>query len=143
MPLPVGAVTRGQFQAIELMRIDAALSQPPEVEVSQENSIRQQVTKSPQTATLALHEPNVIWTEQMINDDLETTSGARVSLIINPRQYNMTDYDGNGTLLADQTIHHGIQGAGNPAAVSGRVRGHGHLTEVDGTELIGAVLEAD
>lgn len=141
--LPLAVIASNRVQAIELMRIAERFSTFPSGEPGQDNNVQVSLHRSPRTDTTDLNNDDEIWMDQA---RLESEDAAAVEMMIYRRmvrRHNMTDHDGNGLIVAERTIHHGIKGTGNASAQNHRIKGMCHLVVLEAAEVIQAILEAD
>lgn len=142
--LPIAPVLgAGKLQAVELMAIVSDL-QSPDPEAGQNNSIGCHLAADPDTALSNINIQGTFWKRFQRTRDVTVTSVGEIFLDKDEIQYDdLTDYDGGGVVVAEQTIHLGIQGAGNAAAKRVRIKVLAHLVELDADDAITLLLEAD
>lgn len=141
--LPIAPVLgRGQLQAIELMTLTYELD-PADPEAGQDNAVSLQLTKDSQIAALDISSEQVIWKQKRTTRVVEVSAvGEIIQQIDEISTEDLTDRDGNGRIIAEQTIHLGIVGAGNAGAKAGRIFGQAHLVSLDADDAIVLLLEA-
>jgi len=141
--LPIAPVLgRGTLQAVELMAMVSDLK-APDVEDDQENTLNMQLTKDSETASIVLSDDGLLWNRSLETKNEFTTSGSSSVLHERIRFDDLTDYDGNGLIVAEQTIHLGIIGSGNAGTRTGHIKALAHLVALDSDDAIILLLEAD
>ncbi len=128
--LPVAIVRGGKVQAVEVMKHYSRMA-APDSEDAQNNTFTEQWTRDSQTALLALDSDQVI-SQRRIEIDNSAINGSY--LLDAVQVIDLTDGDGNGELLLERSIHHGVAGTGNAAAKRGQGWLLAHLIEVTGEE---------
>ena len=129
--LPV-AIVKGKVQAIETMKFVSDMS-GPDTETNQTNNVVQQWTRESQTGEIRYDSDQLIAKRKLEMDEQMTTSGAD-NVLVETQVQDLTDGDGNGELLLERSIFHGVIGSGNSAAK--RAAGYllCHLVELTGDE---------
>ncbi len=141
--LPIAPVLgRGTLQAVELMAMVSDI-RLPDIEDDQSNSVSAQLTKDSQTGSLQVDSDQVLWNRVIQVENEFTTSGSGTVIHEAVKNDDMTDYDGNGQIVAEQTIHLGIVGSGNAATRTVRIKMLAHLVALDADDAIILLLEAD
>jgi hypothetical protein len=141
IPLPVGVISgtsRGRFQGAELCRMHSYMHYPA-MEAAQDNEADLQLTHNEVNATIGLQNPEHIWGRRISVTNLQSAVGE--STIVTEHTYSEDlTVDGDGEVLYDLLVWHGIQGAGNASALASELKGRGHLIEAGAAELISALL---
>jgi len=139
--LPIAALTGGdKAQAIELMGVTSIIN-PPTLETGQANSINFEVTKD-----AIASQPTGRGGENYIDGRLVQNAhiGVDGSWIFEFfEKHDMTDYDGNGEIIFERTIHAALLGTGNVGALSVAGWLTCHLVELDTSDVVAAILESD
>jgi len=122
-------------QGIEVMKIISRLL-PPSIEPGQDNNTRMQLVKDTRTALANFADTEVIWERslQLVSEDAAAIENNYI--VENVKFDDLTDGDGNGIILAENSIFLAIFGTGNAAASNGQVQIIAHLVHMSAEEVI-------
>ncbi len=140
--LPISVIGTNTIHGIEMQWLDWFLTNPSNEE-GEDNNIKAQIVKDPETAIIGRAEENFLWGREKSANNEFTTSGQSVVTYDEPKQQVLADNRGRGTLLADSKIHHALEGTGNLAADTSEVIGHGYIVRLTGGDAIQLLLEED
>lgn len=131
--LPVAVLAGGKVQAIEIGKVVAQMP-TPDVEDDQNNQVDFQVTRDSQAAIIGWTDDDQIHRINYTIEDDFTTSGGRLTQVINPVMHDLT-WEGDGVVVMERTIHVGVAGTGNAGAKG--VTGYllCHLVELSPAEV--------
>lgn len=132
----------GKAQAIELMKVFSDIP-TPELEAGQNNQTQVQLVKDTTTGSLDYNSENFIWGRKKRVHELQGAAGEAAIHSDEMWVDDMTDGDGNGEILTDQTIYLGLKGTGNASAQSSRVALLCHLVELDSADVVAQLASND
>ncbi len=132
--LPVAITSGGKAQAIEVMKVVSEL--PALVpEPGQTNNFALVIVKDSKSSLIDYKDDDTIYRrrQHQVSEDAaaieQGQSPAEQTMIA-----DLTDGDGNGEILLERTIHAGVKGTGNPAALAANGYILAHLIELSGEE---------
>lgn len=134
LSLPVAITAGGKAQAIEVMKI---VTEFPVLvpEPGQTNNLAFVAVRDSQSALISYDDDDCIYRRRIHQVSEDATAIEQRNVQIEQTVIaDLTDSDGNGEIMLERTIHVGIKGTGNPAALS--VNGYilAHLVELSGEE---------